>query len=80
LKAAQEAWKRIPIQQRQTVMGWLSKITPGGPPPGPLPPGASIDALKAYRNVAAKAIQEGRDARVGTQALRIQAIDRVLGR
>ncbi|MFN7646103.1 MAG: RHS repeat domain-containing protein [Acidobacteriota bacterium] len=46
LQAAQEAWKRIPIQQRQAVMDWLSKIKPGAPPPGPLPPGANIEALK----------------------------------
>jgi RHS repeat-associated protein len=79
LKAAQEAWKRIPLEQRQSVTDWLSKIRPGAPPPGPLPPGANIEALKAYREIAVRIIEAGKDI-VGTQRLRVEAIDRVLGR
>jgi RHS repeat-associated protein len=77
LKAAQEAWKQIPLAERQPVMEWLSKIKPGAPPPGPLPPGASVQALQAYKDVAVQVIRSGKDI-VGTQALRVQAIDNAL--
>lgn len=79
LRSAQEAWKRIPIEQRQAAMDWLSKIKPGAPPPGPLPPEANIEALQAYRDIAIKVIQSGKDV-VGTQQLRVDAIDKALGK
>jgi len=50
----------------------LSEIKPGGPPPGPLPSGANVDALRAYRDIAVKVIQAGKGG-VGTQALRVDA-------
>jgi RHS repeat-associated protein len=78
LKAAQEAWKRIPMEQRRPVMDWLSKIKPGAPPSGPPPPGASVEALQAYREIAVKIIQSGKDG-VGTQVVRVDAIDKALG-
>ena len=56
----------------------LSKIKPGSSP-GPLPPGANLEALKAYRDVAVKVIEAGKDG-VGTQAVRVQAIDKVFGK
>jgi hypothetical protein len=77
LKAAQQAWKAMPEEQRRAAMDWLSKIKPGGPPPGPLPPGASVEALQAYRDIAVKIIQSGKDG-VGTQALRVDAINKAL--
>ncbi len=79
VKAAQEAWKRLPLEQRQAAMNWLSKITPRNPTPGPLPPGANIEALKAYRELAVKLIQADNDG-VGTQALRVKAIDEAIGK
>jgi RHS repeat-associated protein len=65
LNAAQAAWKAMPMEQRRAAMDWLSKIKPGGPPPGPLPPGVNVEALKAYRDIAVKIIQSGKDV-VGT--------------
>lgn len=59
-------------------MSWLSKITPKSPSPGLSPPGVNTDALKAYRDLAIKVIQNGTDG-VGTQRLRVQAIDKALG-
>jgi len=59
-------------------MDWLSKIKPGSPTPGPLPPGANVEALQAYRDIAVKIIQSGKDV-VGTQQVRVDAIDKVLG-
>jgi len=51
----------------------------GGPPPRPLPAGANIEALKAYREIAIQIIKMNKDT-VKTPAMRVKEIDKALGR
>ena len=78
VKFAQETWRRIPIDQRRVAMDWLSTIRPGSPQPSPLPVGANVEALKAYRELALRLIRANNDP-VGTQRLRVDAINKALG-